>query len=162
MSSQENRAGTNVTDGVAVVMPAVGTAEVEAVDLDEEVEFDGCKEEETALYKQVSATVETLHRQKGQFFLHTENCFASGEDVGIEDCLLEDWYAERLSEAESWEWLRHNCSQREQVAEKVAELDEQDGVRKPAVKQTVIENEEVEFDADVARQESEVNQTHRP
>lgn len=124
---RKRKAETNVADGVST--PAVETIEVEALDLAEEVEFDDSRDE-TALYRRVTATVETLYRQKGQFFLFKEYAFAWGEDASIEDCCTEEYDSDRLSAAEAEVWLEHYCGERDQVAEKVAELDEQDGVRK--------------------------------
>jgi len=124
---RKRKAETNVADGVST--PAVGTSVVEALDLAEEVEFDMSRDE-TALYKRVTATVETLYRQKGQYFLFKEFAFAWGEDASIEDCCTEEYDSERLSPAEAEVWLEHNCGQRDEVAERVAELDGQDGVVK--------------------------------
>jgi hypothetical protein len=124
---KKRKVGTKVTDDAKA--SAVGTIEVEALDLAEEVEFDDSRDE-TALYRRVTATVETLYRQKGQFFLFKEYAFAWGEDASIEDCCTEEYDSERLSPAEAEVWLEHYCGERDEVTERVAELDKQDGVVK--------------------------------
>ena len=94
-----------------------------------EVEFDEGRED-TALYMQGTTTVETLHRQKGHFFLHKEHRYDCGEDVSFEAPLDCEYECYEIPAAKAEAWLKRHCGQRDDVAQKIAKLDEQDGVGK--------------------------------
>ena len=124
------RSATSVASGSQVenVTGQAGTAvETVEVECDEDIELDQ-NLEDTILWKHVAATVETLYRQKGRFFLGKEYLWAVGEDAAVEDCTWEDSDWEPLSATQAEAWLEHNCGQRDDVAQKIAELDERDGI----------------------------------
>ncbi len=124
-SKGEKTVGTEV----AVATPAV---EDEGVGFDEDVEFDDNKLEQSALYRDASATVEILCRQGGKFFLYKEHYDAGGVDASVQDCCdyWMDSESDPISQAEAEVWLEHHCGQRDrdEVNAKIADLDKGDGV----------------------------------
>ncbi len=105
-----------------------------AVDVDD-VEFDESGLD-TALCKRAVALVETLYRQRKQFFLRIERRFAWGgytdfeNGIDYDDCSDDSSEIVHLSDVQAAKWMKSHCIEREDVDMRISELDRMDGVSK--------------------------------